>query len=403
MVRMNRLLGISAIATVLAWAGAVAAHDGGSHAPAANSIAKMWQERQEQAPRLAVAAAFDEQGRLWLARVVGRHLQVSYSDDAGGSFSTPVTVNPAAELISADGEARPRIAVAGGRIHVSWTQALPQPFAGHVRYAQSSDGGKSFSPPETVNDDRQPITHRFNSMLADADGVTLAWIDKRDGQGRKDYRGAAIYTARRGNGEASFSNRKLADHSCECCRLAMAADERGRTLVFWRHIFGKNTRDFALAQVGAPLAGEPLRASEDGWQIDACPHHGGDLAVDAHGGRHLAWFTGTAASPGLHYRRIDGERMTPPRAFGDLDRQPGHPALAAAGDEVWLVWREFDGERNRIVGQHSTDRGDRWSPAAEIASDPGAVDDPLLLRGRGATWLLWNRAGSGLLIRKLTP
>ncbi|WP_371323937.1 exo-alpha-sialidase [Dechloromonas sp. ZY10] len=400
---MNQRIVFSMFAAALVWAGAAVAHDGASHPPAANSMAKMWQERQEQAPRLAVAAAFDEQGRLWLARVVGRHLQVSHSDDAGTSFSAPRTVNPVAELISADGEARPRIAVAGGRVHVSWTQALPQPFAGHVRYARSDDDGQSFTTPETVNDDRQPITHRFNAMLADAKGVTLAWIDKRDGQGRKDYRGAAIYTARRDNGEAAFSNRKLADHSCECCRLAMAVDEQGQPLVFWRHIFGKNTRDFALAGVHAPVAGEPLRASEDGWQIDACPHHGGDLAVDGRGGRHLAWFTGAAASPGLHYRRIDGERMTPPRAFGDLDRQPGHPALVAAGEQIWLVWREFDGERNRIVGQYSADRGEHWSPAAEIASDPGAVDDPVLLRGRGATWLLWNTAGRGLQIRKLAP
>jgi len=403
MVRMNSFLAIPVIAATLAWAGAVAAHDGGSHAPAANSMAKMWQARQEQAPRLAIAAAFDEQGRLWLARVVGRHLQVSHSDDAGGSFSAPVTVNPGAELISADGEARPRIAVAGGRVHVSWTQALPQPFAGHVRYARSDDGGQSFSVPETVNDDQQPITHRFNAMFADASGVTLAWIDKRDGHGKKDYRGAAIYTARRGNGEASFSNRKLADHSCECCRLALAADENGQPLVFWRHIFGKNTRDFALAPVTGAAGGEPLRASEDGWQIDACPHHGGDLAVDVRGGRHLVWFTGAAASPGLHYRRIDGERMTPPQPFGNLDRQPGHPALAVAGDQVWRVWREFDGERNYVVGQHSPDRGEHWSPASDIASDPGAVDDPLLLRGRGATWLLWNSAGRGLQVRKLAP
>ena len=370
-------------------------------APAATGMARMWQERQEKAPRLAIDASFDEQGRLWLLRAVGRHLQVSHSDDAGGHFSPPVTVNPVPELISADGESRPRIAVAAGRVHVSWTQALPQPFAGHIRHARSTDGGRSFSSPETVNDDRQPITHRFNAMLADAGGVTLAWIDKRDGHGRQDYRGAAIYTARQDNGEAAFVNRKLADHSCECCRLAMAADENGQPLVLWRHIFGRNTRDFALAPVDAALAAEPRRVSEDGWQIDACPHHGGALAVDARGGRHLAWFTGAAASPGLHYRRIDGERMTSPQPFGDLDRQPGHPALAVAGDQVWRVWREYDGERHRIIGQHSPDRGETWSAPAALASEAGAADDPLLLSGRGAIWLLWNTADQGLVLREL--
>ena len=99
----------------------------------------------------------------------------------GRTFSEAVAVNREPELISADGEARPQIAAIGQRIYVSWTQALPQPFAGHIRLAVSDDGGKSFGEPVTVNDDSRPITHRFNAMLADAQGVTLAWIDKRDG------------------------------------------------------------------------------------------------------------------------------------------------------------------------------------------------------------------------------
>jgi len=379
----------------------VASAWGHEHAAVApkTDFAQMWQMRQAQAPRLAVDAAFDERGRLWLARVVGQHLQVSHSDDAGGHFSPPLTVNPVAELISADGEARPRLAVVADTVHVSWTQALPQPFAGHVRYAVSHDGGKSFSVPQTVNDDRQPITHRFNAMLADAKGVTLAWIDKRDGVGRTDYRGAAIYSARRENDATEFSNRKLADHSCECCRLAMAPDLDGTPLVLWRHVFGRNVRDFALARLGEPLQ----RVSNDGWEIDACPHHGGALTVDVRGGKHLAWFTGAPHAPGLYYRRLDGEQASSPQAFGNLDAQAGHPALAVDGDSVWRVWREFDGEKNRIMGQYSKSRGDTWSPVREMAAVSGASDDPLLLRGRGAIWLVWNTAANGLTVVRLQP
>lgn len=386
--------------------GNAVAHDHGNHAttegkPAPKvDYAKVWLERQQTAPRLAIAAQFDATGQLWLARVIGQQIFVSHSRDAGKSFSEAVAVNRQPELISADGEARPQIAVAGQRVYLSWTQALPQPFAGHVRFSVSEDGGQTFSEPVTVNDDSRPITHRFNAMLADAGGVTLAWIDKRDGTGNPDYSGAAIYTARSTDGGRSFeTNRKLADNSCECCRLGLAVDSDGTPVVFWRQIFGKNVRDFALARLDEPLR----RVSEDGWEIDACPHHGGALAIDNEGSRHIAWFTGAEKSPGLHYRRIDGETMSRPFHFGKLDAQSGHPQVAVVRRKVVLVWREFDGKFNHIRLITSRDRGQTWSAPSSLARTAGAADDPLLLTDRGIPWLVWNTTADGLKRSRIAP
>ena len=380
--------------------GIAGAHD---HAPgpaAKPDYATIWLERQEKAPRLAIAADFDADGRLWLARTIGKQLWVNHSDDAGRTFSSPVLVNQAPELISADGESRPQIAAIGREVYVSWTQALPQPFAGHIRFAASHDSGTSFSEVRTINDDTRPITHRFNAMLADRNGVTLAWIDKRDGNGRQDYTGAAIYTARSVDGGRNFEpNRKLADHSCECCRLGIAADRDGVPVVFWRHVFGRNVRDFALARVGSEIQ----RASHDGWEIDACPHHGGALAIDDKGGRHIVWFTGAEKTLGLHYRRVDGEHLGRDLAFGNPDHQAAHPMLATLGDTVQLVWREYDGKLHRIMGMSSSDRGEHWSAPNELANTTGAADDPLVRKGRGGLWLVWNTAEDGLRIQKLTP
>ncbi|HEX6735347.1 MAG TPA: sialidase family protein [Azonexus sp.] len=384
-------------------AGTAAAHDG-HVAPAAaapkNDYAKVWLERQQNAPRLAVAAQVDDRGRLWLARVDGGRLWVSHSTDGGATFSPAVAVNARPELISADGEARPQIAVVGQRVHVSWTQALPQPFAGHIRFAVSDDGGASFGEPLTVNDDQRPITHRFNAMLADTAGVTVVWIDKRDGSGDPAYRGAALYSARSTDGGRSFAaNRKLADHSCECCRLGLAADRDGTPVVLWRHIFGPNIRDFALARLDQPLR----RVSEDGWAIDACPHHGGALAIGADGVRHLVWFTGAEAGPGLYYRRLAGDIAGPPVSFGDLDAQAGHPQVAVLGQRVVLAWREYDGRRNLIRSQQSADGGHHWSAPVTLATTAGAADDPLLVSGGGAVRLVWNTAIDGLRSLEVRP
>ena len=74
-------------------------------------------------------------GRLWLARVEKQRLVVSWSDDNGINFSVPVIVTPEPENISADGESRPKIAVArDGTVLLTWVQSLPQKYAGNVRF-----------------------------------------------------------------------------------------------------------------------------------------------------------------------------------------------------------------------------------------------------------------------------
>lgn len=397
---MKRFAALLATLAAMPAFGADAPH---AHAAPARDPGKMWLSRMEQSPQLAVSATFDAGGRLWLARAAGRQVTVAHSDDLGATFSTPVGVTTSPELVAADGENRPKVAVAGGRVYVSWTQPLPQPFSGHIRFAVSGDGGRSFSAPITVNSDPTPTSHRFDALLADDAGrVTLVWLDKRDGiaaeKARGSYKGAAVYLAQSSNGGESFApNRKLADHSCECCRIGLAADLDGTPVAFWRHVFDGGIRDFALAR----LDEAPRRASEDGWRIDACPHHGGDIAVDARGGRHLVWFTGAEGKAGLYYRRMGGAHATVPMAFGDPDAQPGHPAVLALGERVLVAWREFDGKQNRIRTMVSFDRGASWSAPATRATSAGAADYPLLLAGRGQAWLAWNTADEGFRLLPL--
>jgi len=71
---------------------------------------------------------------------------------------------------------------------------------GDIRFSRSSDGGRSFSTPVTVNDNREIISHRFDAMTVNAKGqVFIAWLDKRDlseaRKAGKEYAGAALYYA----------------------------------------------------------------------------------------------------------------------------------------------------------------------------------------------------------------
>ncbi|MDD5249279.1 MAG: sialidase family protein [Rhodocyclaceae bacterium] len=361
-------------------------------------------------PQLAASVAFDAAGRLWRVRLLDGLLVVDRSDDRGASFSAPQPVTRQAEAVAADGELRPDIAVAGERIYVAWTSPLPTAYAGHVRFARSLDGGRSFAAPLTINDNLDAITHRFQTLHVAADGrITLVWIDKRDGEAAKragkSYRGAALYYAVSDDGGASFEpNLRLAAHSCECCRIALATDGDGRPVAFWRHVFADGSRDHLLARV-APLADEPEppRATEEHWQINACPHHGPALAVAPDGTRHGVWFAQLAGEPGLFYRgwTADGRPLAPAIRIGDASA--AHPAILAVGPRLLLAWKAFDGEKTVIDVIESTDGGHRWSAPRAVAATGGASDHPQLVAFRGDAYLSWSSEAEGYRLIALAP
>ncbi len=365
----------------------------------AHDMGKMWKAALAR-PSLAVSAVFDENGRLWRVSARDGHALVSSSADGGTTWGSPVMVNPEPENIAADGDNRPKIIARNGVLYVSYTQSLEVPFSGNIRFSRSLDGGKTFAAPTTVNDNRDPISHRFDAMgVNDKGQVALAWLDRRDAAAEKPgekYRGLAVYYAVSDDGGASFHpNLKAADHSCECCRVAMAMDVDGKPVIVWRHVFGKNTRDHALVKLGSDAA--PVRVSFDDWQVDACPHHGPAISIARDGVYHLAWFDNAPTRHGLFYAQTadGGKTMSPAMPFGNYEAQAGHPSVLSLGRNVVLAWREFAGEVSEIRLMESADGGKSWGAPRKMAQTAGASDYPLLIEGGGKIYLSWNTAEEG--------
>ncbi|SFW17900.1 sialidase family protein [Nitrosovibrio sp. Nv17] len=351
---------------------------------------------------LGVGITLDAEGRLWLARVENRQLLVSRSDDDGKTFSTPVPVTVEPEDIAADGENRPKLAVASdGTLLLTWIQSLPQKYAGNVRFSRSLDGGRTFSRPITLNDDGRVTSHRFDALAIDGQGrVVVAWLDGRDRDAAKErneaFTGVSLYTAHSSDNGASFgANRRLQAHTCECCRIGLTWTQEG-PVAFWRNIFGVNTRDFALANLDRD--GSQRRATDDEWKIDACPHNGGSIAVDRQDQLHLVWFTSGEARQGLFYRRLNGDWGSAPMRLGDPAFQANHAAVAAEGKTVLLAWREFDGRAYSAQMMYSNDGGVSWSAPQRLMDSAGATDYPLLLVGGRKVLLVWNTAEEGLRV-----
>lgn len=359
---------------------------------------------QHANPTLAVGATLDGGGRLWLARVENKRLWVSRSDDGGRRFSQPVAVSSEPEEIAADAENRPKIAVArDGTLLLSWTQSLPQKYAGNIRFARSTDGGRHFSMPITLNDDGRVTGHRFDSLATDGAGrVAVLWLDARDRDVAREngaaFAGSSVYFTQSADNGVHFSaNRALAAHTCECCRTSLVWTPKG-PLALWRNLYGTNTRDFALANLDT---GEVRRATDDEWQIDACPHHGGGLAIDGRGALHLVWFTQGKTRQGLFYKRIAAGSESPPMALGDPAAQAGHATVAAAGSMVLIAWREFDGRAYVAQVMYSTDGGTTWSAPQRLAESSGAADYPLPLTDGKRALVVWNSEAEGVRVLPL--
>ena len=370
----------------------------------------------QQKDTLAISAAFDAQGNLWRASVKDDFVLVDKSNDLGKTFSAPVKINPNAMKIGADGEARPKIAIGPeGNIYLTWTEALKKPFAGYIWFARSIDGGKSFEKPYIAHTDRTEITHRFDALNVAPNGnITVSWVDKRDliaaKAADKKYDGAAIYYAVSADKGQTFApEKKLADSSCECCRIATINKPDGTVVAMWRHVFEGSERDHMIAEIPAKnIAPEPHRATFGHWVIDGCPHHGAALASGGEGkdwwGYHMAYFDGNDAKPGLYYSRMDGLAWasSPPKKFGDNKNQAGHPTILSSGENVWLVWREIKDGKSSILGMFSEVGGRSWNDAITLTTSSQKTDYPILIQDKQQPYLVWNTQQAGLQVIALT-
>jgi hypothetical protein len=353
-------------------------------------------------PALATGAAIAPDGALWVAALDGQgHLYVQSSHDEGRHWNPPVPVDTRDETVAADGENRPSLAFGpGGVAVIAYTMPLARPYTGEVHLLRSTDGGGRFGPPFVLQDDRQEITHRFPATAFDSRGdLYVVWVDKRDAVGTRAagdaYEGAAIYAKVSHDGGANWEpDRLLAAHSCECCRIALADSPASGLVALWRHVFPGNVRDHAFARLADAGSGaDPVRATQDGWQVAACPHHGPGLAPAADGGFHAVWYGVRDGRARARYGRLNASGH-PASVPLELMEGAEHAGVMAWGQAVTVFWRRYDGESTRLEAWESSDGGAHFKLHA-LAATRGANDHPRAAQ-RGALRLVVWRTEEGM-------
>jgi len=304
------------------------------------------------------------------------------------------------DSVATNGDNRPKIAFGpASEVAISYTHPLAKPYTGEIRMLRSADGGQNFSLPFTVHQDKQIITHRFDAIQFDARGdLYTFWIDKRDAEqarrAAKDkpsaYDGAAIYYNITSDGGRIVSeDRKLADYSCECCRISLLAEPVEGVAALWRHVFAGSVRDHAFARVSRIQASQLVRASHDDWVIRACPHHGPGLARAADGGYHAVWFGDRKAQQRVRYGRLNAEGHAVGKVLELPDARAEHADIVSSGQRVVIAWRSFDGTNTQISAWISEDDGDHFT-LRRLQSSALDNDYPRLIERNGKIALVWR-------------
>jgi hypothetical protein len=360
----------------------------------------------------AATPFFSGDGKLWLAWTAGGAVSLAQSLDSGKTFSPSVLLAEHGKSLDSGADARPQIlADQGGNVFLAYSFFKDASWNAQINTVRSSDGGKTFSTPKSLVNDG--ASQRFPSAVMRPDGsIFIAWIDKRlvaqaKAVGNQRLGGSIAYSFSKDGGN-TFAPEKIANESsCECCRIGASSDPQGGVAIVYRAIFPGGIRDHATQIISPESASKVERVSQDEWRTDACPHHGPTIAVSSSGKMHVAWFTQGAARSGVFYANSSnrGKTYSKPSRVGAPDANVSRPYLLALGQSVWLVWKEFDGQKTSVWLKQSTDDGVSWSKPSLLSSTAGYSDHPLLIHDGSKVYLSWLTRESGyqLIPLNFTP
>lgn len=318
----------------------------------------------------------------WIGAAAGAtDLYLTRIEPGDSVSSTLVRVNDIPGDAAPHDQAPPHLAIGPeGNVYIAWQNNQVAPGrrfpTSNLRFARSTDRGRSFEPAIHVNDDAEtgpPASHTFHDLAVSPDGtLAVSWIDGRSrlsgsaglkaGPGEaheedSDDRGPEIRIAYSTDGGRSFGRNHIVDtNSCPCCRTAIEFDTEGRAYIAWRKILPGEIRDIVVARVERDSLGArshtPIRPHPDDWRFEACPHAGPALLTEPDGALHIAWYTGREGRAGIHHAvsRDGGVTFGESRPIITAESlAPSQAALALSpAGEVMIAWEDRRRPERRI-------------------------------------------------------
>ncbi|MDX2088133.1 MAG: sialidase family protein [Kofleriaceae bacterium] len=306
-------------------------------------------------------------------------------------FTSPINISRTPEEFSW----LPRIAVSSAHpddIYVLWQEIIFSggPHGGDILFAQSRDGGRTFSAPQNLSHsihgdgkgriDRDTWQNGSLDLAVAPNGTLLAaWTD---------YEGHLWFTRSTNRGTSFAAPRVIVHDRARPARAPALAATRDRIYLAWStgEDAGADVR-VATSRDGGRTFGAPVRVAHSPAFSDAPK-----LAVDRRGTLHIVYADGDDI---MYVRSQDGRQFSAPRVLSrprpTATVRASFPSLALDGAAVYVSWELYPNAADPPHGLGfvvSTDSGRTFTAPQEV---PGSGDPD----GGG------NGSFQGRLMRKL--
>jgi hypothetical protein len=358
---------------------------------------------------------------VWTATKDGAaNVYFALSSDGGATFSVPRRVNDQDGDAGATTEQPPRVVISRSgterRLTVVWSKrdaGSQQTRRDIVRMAQSTNGGRTFTPARFIHDPAFAGARGWESLTVGVDGAVHAvWLDGRDADKKAAdlvKQGGGVLNSQPAqavyhgtiSADGHIVETLIASDVCFCCKTAVAVDTRGVVYAAWRHIFPGSMRDIAFASStnGGRQFGPLVRVSEDKWELNGCPEDGPSIAVGQSGIIHIAWATvvneGEPRKALFYAISRDGKTFSArARVPSGGSTTPGHPqlTLTAAGGAA-IVWDEVANGLRR-VSLIRVSRTGAFRPAQILSADESASYPVIARSGASSLLVAWTSRSS---------
>lgn len=316
----------------------------------------------------------------WVRTVSDSGAVLVYAVSNNGDFTKTITV-PGSNNVKPHGENMPKVVIApDGRIVAAWGAANPSPenpYSGLVFYSSSADGGKNWTSPATLSQDKKSIDQRYFDLEVLPDGqVGAVWLDSRK---NTDKDGSSLYFAKFSK-NSIFENEKVIDQTvCQCCRTDLFVDDKGSLHVAYRKIIDDSVRDMVhiISTDNGANFSKPERISPDNWVINGCPHTGPAIAQTS-SGLSFVWYT-MGSGKGVFYAssKDDGKTFAPKNAVGN-NPTAKHPQIQVLknGNQA-IVWDERT-ENGSVIGLEIRSSNGEKLKTGYLTSQAGSATFPVI-------------------------
>jgi hypothetical protein len=289
---------------------------------AVNAGGTVWLAYGQSSVAPATKPGEREQKHAGHAPAAGRigEVFVARSDDGGATFGPPVRIARVSQLMLGNRRG-PRIAVQGDRLTVT---AMGE----ELLAFSSSDGGRTWTPPVTVNDVPTSAREGLHDLAGAPDGeVIVVWLDLRNGP-------TELWSASSADGGRTWGKNQRIYRSpdkaiCECCHPTALFDPEGNLAVMWRNsIEGMRDMWFAERAKGAAQFSAARKLGEGSWTLNGCPMDGGRLVAFGQGRFGAVW------------QRAGEVFFSSPSAAEENLGKGKQPVALVGGERPLVVWQQ---------------------------------------------------------------